>query len=216
MKISGQKLELTLPVFGREMTFSEEELIAILEKNFSSEAVQPEPENGVIRLPAEGEWFEVNPLTINQKLFEKERKDSKQERTRLLILEAFVELRNNPIKYARKFETLIPRKTWKTKQVFQLEDVAKKMGDRNANWVEQALEWAQRICNGESWQAICNDVDTNKHFRLVKWKNGRARLIGGSTAIYTQSFAPSDFGEHDYSGGTLLEYAVPLVVRYRL
>ena len=107
-------------------------------------------------------------------------------------------------------------KTWKTKYVFQLEDVAKKLGDRNANWVEQALEWAQRICNGESWQAICNDVDTNKHFRLVIWKNGQARLVGGSTAIDILNFAPSDFGEYDYSGGTSIEYAVPLVVRYRL
>ena len=46
--------------------------------------------------PTEGEWFEVKPQDINQKLFRRKRKDEEQERVRKIIIEAFVEMKENP------------------------------------------------------------------------------------------------------------------------
>ena len=67
MKESGQVLEVTLTVHGRLRTFSEQELIAILEEHFSNEAP-------VTQTPTEGQWFEVNLQTIDQSIFERPRK----------------------------------------------------------------------------------------------------------------------------------------------
>ena len=131
--------------------------------------------------PTEGEWFEVKPQDINQKLFRRKRKDEEQERVRKIIIEAFVEMKENPEEYGRSFKTMMPEKTWDSKTVFELKKMACQLGDHNANWVEQALEWAQRIANGESWEAICDDVDTANWYRLVVWKYGYTRRVGGSS-----------------------------------
>ena len=48
------------------------------------------------------------------------------------------------------------------------------------NWTEQALEWAQRISNGETWESICDNSDTANCLRLVAWENNYYRLIGDS------------------------------------
>lgn len=129
--------------------------------------------------PTVGEWFEVKPQAIDQRLFETKREDYRQEAARKLILQAFAKMKNNPEKYGKNFETMMPKKTWDFKTVAELKEMASKLGDHNADWIEQALEWAQRIANGESWKAICNDKDTVRWFRLVVWKNGSARLAGG-------------------------------------
>ena len=62
----------------------------------SSEATQQTTTAKVAHKPTENEWFEVKPRAIDQKLFENKRKDDKQEATRLLILEAFAEMKKNP------------------------------------------------------------------------------------------------------------------------
>lgn len=65
---------VTLKVNGRKMTFSEKEISSILEEHFSRQK------------PTEGEWFEVKPQDINQKLFRRKRKmKSKKESGRLLL-----------------------------------------------------------------------------------------------------------------------------------
>ena len=66
MKVCGQGLEITLNVHGRERTFSEKELIAILEKHFSNEATKQVSTAKVAQEPTEDKWFEVNPQTIDQ------------------------------------------------------------------------------------------------------------------------------------------------------
>lgn len=71
-------MEVTLQVNGRNMTFSEKELRAILEEHFSSETRQVTTAK-VAQKPTEGEWFEVKPQAIDQELFEKKRKDQRQE-----------------------------------------------------------------------------------------------------------------------------------------
>lgn len=206
-------MKITLPIHGRERTFSEKELIAILEKYFSNEATEQATTAKVAQVPTEDQWFEVNPQTINQSLFKKKRKDERQERTRKLILEAFAEVKSSPEKYGRKFKTMMPKKTWTSKTVAELKQLACEFGNHNADWVEQALEWAQRICNGESWEAVCNNADTANWYRLVVWKNGYARLVGGSR--HDDNYFPaSDDLSDDYFSFNSFDNTVPLVVLY--
>lgn len=206
-------MKITLPIHGRERTFSEKELIAILEKYFSNEATEQATTAKVAQVPTEDQWFEVNPQTINQSLFKKNRKDERQERTRKLILEAFAEVKSSPEKYGRKFKTMMPKKTWTSKTVAELKQLACEFGNHNADWVEQALEWAQRICNGESWEAVCNNADTANWYRLVVWKNGYARLVGGSR--HDDNYFPaSDDLSDDYFSFNSFDNTVPLVVLY--
>ncbi len=47
-----------------------------------------------------------------------------------------------------------------------------------ADWVEQALEWAQKIFDGQSWESICNYPDTSKNKRMIIWKNGNYATVG--------------------------------------
>lgn len=206
-------MKITLPIHGRERTFSEKELIAILEKYFSNEATEQATTAKVAQVPTEDQWFEVNPQTINQSLFKKNRKDERQERTRKLILEAFAEVKSSPEKYGRKFKTMMPKKTWTSKTVAELKQLACEFGNHNADWVEQALEWAQRICNGESWKAVCNNADTANWYRLVVWKNGYARLVGGSRNC-NDNFPASDVNLSDFNSNCSVYYTVPLVVLY--
>lgn len=204
-------MKVTLQVNGRKMTFEEEELIDIVEKHLSSETTKQTTK--VSQKPTEGKWFEVKPQTIDQKLFEKKRRDNRQEETRKLILEAFAKMKDNPEKYGKNFKTMMPKKTWLSATVAQLKKMASKIGDHNADWVEQALEWAQRIANGESWNAICNNKDTAKWYRLVVWKSGYARRVGGS--INSSNYYPASFVDNlGCNVGYDLLYTVPLVVLY--
>lgn len=205
-------MKITLQVNGREMTFSEKELLAIIEKHLS-ETTQQTITAKVAQKPTEDAWFEVKPQAIDQKLFEKKRNDNRQEATRKLILEAFAEMKENPEKYGKNFKTMMPQKTWSFKTVAQLKEMASNLGDHNANWVEQALEWAQRIANGESWEAICNNKDTANWYRLVVWKNGYARLVGGSVCD-NNSKPASDVYNYDYYDDNSLNRTVPLFVLY--
>ena len=176
-------MKVTLQVDGVEMTFPKEEVP-----------------------------FEVNPIAIKRSCFQMKRKDSKQEAMRQIILEAIGEVQKNPARYGKTFWTLLPEKTWVTKTVSEFIKLAKERGDHLANWVEQALEWAQRIQNGETWKAICNEPDTVKWYRLVMWKYGYCRLVGGSlylnhSACYIQHY--------DYTTGIDIYHTVPLIVLYK-
>lgn len=165
----------------------------------------------VAKVPTEDQWFKVNPQTINQSLFQKKRKDEKQEKTRQLILEAFAEVKRSPEKYGVNFKTMMPEKIWKSKTIEELEQLACKLGDHNADWVEQALEWAQRISNGESWEAICNNVDAANWYRLIVWKNGYGRLVGGSRNS-KYNIPASDIFCCDYDFNRSVGFTVPLIV----
>lgn len=222
MKALLEVKQITLQVSGREMTFSKEELVSILEKHFDAKETQPKGENAqtaetkqqekveVAQTPTEGKCFEVNPMVIDQSLFSEPRDDSRQEWTRQIILEAFAEMKNAS-KYARPFKTMMPKKTWGEKTVSEQRKVACYLGDHMADWVEQALEWAQRIANGETWEAVCNEPDTANWYRVVIWKSGYARLVGGSRENYNSSPA-SDVSSYDYNSDGRLSYTVPLVV----
>lgn len=166
----------------------------------------------VAQTPTEGKLFEVNPLGIDRSKFEKPMSDQQQEWTRQIIQEAFNEVDKNPEKYASAFYTLMPEKKWQGhKTVAKLKEYAKDLGGQTADWVEQALEWAQRIFNGESWEAICNNTDTAKWYRLISWKNGYCRLVGGSRNNY-DIYPASYVGDYDYFSNFRVNYTVPLVV----
>lgn len=206
--------KVTLQIGGREMTFSESELIEILENHFANQKeAHEQKEHKTMQKPTEGKCFEVNPKAINQNLFSKKREDPMQEQTRQIILEAFVKISEEPEKYGRPFKTMIPEKTWSFKMVEELKKIANNLGDHMADWVEQALEWAQRIANGETWEAVCNEADIENWYRLVVWKNGYTRLVGGASE-YDNSYPASAVDFVDYYSNDRLGFTVPLVILY--
>ncbi len=194
---------------GRKKAFDSVESFNVTEeKNMSEECHTPE----VAQTPSEGKLFEVNPLGMDRSRFKKPREDLRQEWTRKIIQEAFAEVDKQHEKYASPFYTLIPKKNWDDyKPVVGLKEYAKDLGGLMADWVEQALEWAQRISNGESWKTICNDIDTANCYRMIVWKNGCTRLVGGSR-IFDNHNAASDVSLDVSSFDDRLNYTVPLVV----
>lgn len=205
-------MKVSLLVGGVERNFTEEELIGILENHFgNAEKKSTQQEAKPIQRPTEGVPFEVNPLGIDRKLFQEERKDPRQEETRQLILQAFTKMDEYPTRYGNSFKTLMPEKTWHWKCVSELIKLAKNLGGHNADWVEQALEWAQRISNGETWEDICNNPDTANWCRLIKWKKGYYRLVGGSRK-FNNNYPASDVGGYDFPSNYEIINSVPLVV----
>ena len=214
IKAKADVMEITVPVNGKEVTLSEEKLIEIIECYFRGEKVRTTLE--IASIPTEGKYFEVNFFSINQNKFKRKRKNPVQEQLRQQILKAFVEVANNPKRYALPFKTVIPKGAWSTVKKFEtIKEYAKCVGDHNADWVEQSLEWAQRISNGETWQTLCNKNDTIKWHRLVYGPNGEFLLIGGSTerergnarkssCIYQSRLRPNEWEV----------YIAPLVIVY--
>ena len=164
------------------------------------------------QIPSEGKLFEVNPLGIDRSKFEKPMSNRKQEWTRQIIQKAFAEVDKHPEKYASAFYTLMPEKKWNgLKTVAELNAYANDLDGQMADWVEQALEWAQRIFNGESWETICNNADTANWYRVILWKNGCYRLVGGSRN-YNVLNPASDVFDYDYGSFNCIYDTVPLVV----
>lgn len=147
-----------------------------------------------IQSQIDGEYFEVYPKTINKKLFKRTRR-GKQEEIRKLILEAFQELERNPHKYSKPFRIIIPQKTWRVISGEKAQNIAIRFKGHITDWVEQAFEWAQRIHNGESWEDICNKPDKSKYYRIVVWKDGKLRIVGGANNKYSMT----DVCEYDFN-----------------
>lgn len=165
-----------------------------------------------VKKPVEGEWFEVKPAHIDQKMFDQERSDWRQERTRRLIKAAFYQLEATP-EYYQSFKTLIPSKDWNGKTVSELKEIANAKGDRMADWFEQALEWAQRIFNGETWEAVCNQPDDITHSRMIFEGKARIGLVGGKKGTKNATSA-TDYTTHGYIEKRKFFDAVPLIVSY--
>lgn len=213
LKESGQETQVILQVHGREKVISEKELISILEKHFPEEISEKVTTETFMQAPKENEWFDVNPLGISKELFQEKRKDEKQEKTRQLILEAFEKMEKNPQMYGRKFKTMIPEKTWQSKTIIDLHKMSSSIGDRMADWVEQALEWAQRISNGETWEALCNARDTANYYRAILYKDQAVHIVGGSL-LQNGYEAASFINGYGFYESYVLYSTVPLVVLY--
>lgn len=164
------------------------------------------------QIPTENQWFEVNPCSIEKKLFEEEKKDWRQETVRQLILMAFEELSNNP-KYKRKFKTFMPKKTWKSKSIPELIQLSCEIGHHNINIIEQAFEWAQRISNGEVWESVCRCNNfISSYYRLVIFKDGSERLVGASHDCDT-NYPKSDV-DFSFPSEENVDKIIPVVVSY--
>ncbi len=208
---------------GRELDFSEEELKqlkAILDKQYSNETT-------VAQKPTEGKWFQVKTSTIDRTLFQKKREDEDQEETRQLILEAFKALKRDVT-----FKTMMPKYKgilYPREAAHIIEKIPRYIGDGMAFWAEQALEWAQRIANGESWEAVCNNPDTANWYRAVRWKDHTIRLVGGAVRFLYEDSNPlclnhkyycirdnpsSAVSEYGFTYKQIISGAVPLVVAY--
>lgn len=193
------------------MTFSEEELSSILEEHFERKRSEVEQKG-----PKEGEWFKVNPSSIDQQLFENKRTDEMQEHLRFYIQQAFKELKENPEKN-KDFKVLIPKRDidhyGENPSVSKLKNFASQIGDHMGYWWEWALMLEQRIANGESWESLCNVPDTANWYLLVEDFSMHSRIVGGSRrSCYNPS--PSNINSYDYWDGDIVESAVPLVVDY--
>jgi len=168
-----------------------------------------------VKVPREGEWFEVNPSSINRELFFEERTDWQQEQARTLIVKAFAKW-DKKRRPDRCFETLVPKMTWKNgKSVRENRRIARSLGDKMANWVEEALEWAQRITNGESWEKLCNESDTNSMYRLITWENGHSRIVGGSVEA-KDPCSTTDVLDQNFKSDCQMGFTVPKVVKYEV
>lgn len=165
----------------------------------------------VAKKPTEGILFEIKCSKILNARFERPTGNKRQENVWETIQEAIIEARNNPIRYPSLFYTLIPEKMeegYKTEEKHRA--YAKKCGGQMANWVEQHLEWAQRILNGETWNDLCCNDEKLKWSRAVIWKDGKIKYVGGSTVEPDGR----DFPTHVWQEGYFLRttyYSVPLV-----
>lgn len=155
----------------------------------------------------------VNPKSINRSLFKKARALSNQETMRKLINEAFEMLDKYQEKYGKSFIAMIPDKKWDYKSVLELKNLANEFGDKIADWVEQALIWAQQIDNGETWEAVCDYTDIIELHRLVVWKDGYVRLVGGKSDKLKLNSA-SDVSNVGYDDRDRVYNAVPLIISY--
>lgn len=167
--------------------------------------------------PSEGKCFRVDPKTILLKsfLFSKRKRDGRQEETRIMILKSIEEVKRNLDKY-ETFYLLIPEKIWVYgKKSFTTANeqlnFTKRIGGNLSNWITEPLVWAQRIINGESWRAVCNDPDTLKWHRLVVWEHNEIKKVGGACEI-PDRFSSSVIHFRDFPAAKLLFSEVPSII----
>ena len=159
----------------RGLSISRERLVRLLEDN-----------RFYLTQPTIGVLFKVTPREIDQSIFHEKWKlgwhGDKNEETRQLILEAFEEAERNP-EYMEPFHTLVPREESSgARTVKELRSIARRNNGKLANWVEQALEWAQRIYNYGEYGDIINAADYMSVRRAVIWKDGKTiKYCGGGS-----------------------------------
>ena len=194
------KVVIELTVNGCKESFTQEELSAIVAKsrthNFGKE----------VERPKQGVCFKVRPSTINRMLFDEKREHPDEEKVRLWIKDALFEMDKNPSKYERDFFSLIPKRQWGDKSVEEVLNYATTIGGVTMDWIEAGIEISQRISNGENWHRVCRELDDIKQNRIIIWKNGCPRFIGGSNA------APAEICEVDLTAEHTLHDTVPKVV----
>ena len=180
--------------------------------SLSEKEVEELVRNAYATKPTKGVRFEVNPEKINRGLFYERRANGVQEWTRQIILHAFKEVDEKNVQYGKTFYTYIPKKTWLCEKVAFLKKVAERDGGHLADGIEQALEWAQRISNGESWSDVCNSPDMAEYYRLVEWTPGKIRRVGGVEKSFTAHSAVHVEKHFFYFLEDKTEDTVPLII----
>ena len=170
-------------------------------------------DGGIVLRPIEGVWFKVDPTSVNKELFMSKRNNISQEATRQFILDAFYEMEKYPERYERTFYTLVPKNLRSGRTIKELKTCTGMYNGCMANWIEQSLEWAQRISDGETWEDICIKHDTMTWYRLVEWKGGAIRFVGGASTSFIKCSA-TKVGTTNWTLNDMVYHAVPLIVRY--
>lgn len=163
--------------------------------------------------------FEVNPLAIDKTQFERARLEEicgfftpRMESIRQEILGALIEVDEHPEKYASKFYTFVPDKTWYgSKRVAYLKKYATRLGGEMGDWIHLTLEWAQKISNGESLDRICYDSDKHDWYRMVVFDTDDTRRIGGSFKVGNNA-SETYVEPNSYFDFSQVDNAVPYVV----
>ena len=206
---------MKIKVHGKEREFTERELTSILEEDYERKYYKKDITPLMTATPTEGNWYLVDPEKIDQSLFEEERDDFEQEKARKEIQKAFSEMRNNPVKYNNPFKTMIPFRIWDkhtSKTFVYLHEIAKIIGDDEADMVEQSLEWAQRIQN-EGWEAVCNMPDKARSYRAVRTRYpGLYKIYGASSDADKMKAAATHIMCNQYLSEETAGCTVPLVV----
>jgi len=123
-------------------------------------------------------WILIDIDKIDKTLFNEPREDIKEERLRETIQEAFKMAECNP-RYTLPFEVMTPS-MYEDKPIKVQIGEAYLRGEEPCDWAHQALEWAFRITNGESWENICKEVDRSTYSRMIFDKKGLLTYWGGS------------------------------------
>lgn len=164
-----------------------------------------------LHVPIKCKMLKVIPSEINRSIFEKKRISQREEENRRLIQKAFDMLDNNPEKYTSPFYTMVPENRWESCYVTpkDLKSYANELGGYMADWVEQALEWAQRISDGESWDIIWKLADNLECCRMIVGKHGFYRIVGGSYNGFKYAMS---YVRGFYFPNSKIQNVVPLVV----
>ena len=163
--------------------------------------------------PTPDQWFRVIPHSIDRNLFEEMRKDARQELVRKMILLAFTHVDRYPKTFGT-FYTTYPKKKWDKMRVRDMERMAEQIGEGVATITHQALEWAQRIANGEKWETLCNKPDEANYYRLAKWYVGTGlKQVGGAKAVRDDSPAVDVYHPTHCQEEVLCD-CVPLIINH--
>lgn len=107
------------------------------------------------------ELCKVEKQKINSSLFQKERKNKREEKIRQLILKA-LETEED------EFYVIIPQKNWEYQTLSQICNYGPKIGNHIASLNEWALYIAQKISKGETWK----EAQENKYNLLILGEEG--------------------------------------------
>ena len=143
-------------------------------------------------------WKKIELSAIKRRKFLFKRLDPSQEVIRKLIRQALKEAKKNKGHYS-SFELMVPEQHLGN-GLDSMINGAKSYHAEIANWIEQALEWAYRISEGESWKSLCNEPDDSEFFRVIFWKDDEVAFIGDGcnycirpqTSILTDFFAANE------------------------
>ena len=206
---------MKIMVHGKVREFTEREIASILEEHFERKYFESDITPLVTATPTEGNWYVVNPQKIDQTLFEEVRDDFEQERVRKEILKAFTEMRKKPEVYLKPFKTMYPYRLWEKymgKTFVYLREIAKIIGDDEADYIEQTLEWAQRIQN-EGWETVCNNPDRARSYRAVRTQYpGLYKVYGASSDADKKRASATHMMNTQYLAEETAGCTVPLVV----
>lgn len=171
--------------------------------------------------PKAGHKFCVDLQSIDVEKIEKMPCKVYYEGIKKVVLYALKLAQVMPAKYGNRFYTYIPYleelefDDFKFEVVSQLVEFGSKIGDHCADWIEQGLEWAQRIQNGEDFVSLCEIQDAIEYSRIVVFDDDMLWNVGGGgNDVHSYCVPPADVVPTRYDTTLDKIRYVPLVVGY--